>query len=196
MRRSLIAAGVFALVMLAALAGTQARTRAATDPAAVAAHFGVPGKAWPFKPKDLDDQRFRFAVHDRGDKKPCIAYKVPGHDGGACFVAVGSGGWALEANFVSTDQEPLVIGAAVPAARTVRLGTARSIALGPISKRFGVRFFAARVSDAAATTRPNGIVALDAGGRLLGRQHYNDGHGGFGARDGRWEKAFDRRNHP
>jgi hypothetical protein len=45
------------------------------------------------------------------------------------------------------------------------------------------RYFASHPSD-GLNVRPNGIVALDHHGRLLGRQHYNDGEGRFGAFDG------------
>jgi len=62
-----------------------------------------------------------------------------------------------------------------------------------VRARYGVRLFAAPVPRAAAKVAPNRMTALDGAGRLLGRQHYNDGHGGFGARDGLWEREFDRR---
>jgi hypothetical protein len=65
---------------------------------------------------------------------------------------------------------------------------------GRIFSRFKMRFFASAVPQAFLRVPPDDIVALDANGRLLGRQHYNNGHGGFGANDGIIDHACSRRN--
>jgi hypothetical protein len=53
------------------------------------------------------------------------------------------------------------------------------------------RYFALVIpTDGLSGLRLNDIVALDGEGRLLGRQHDNDGHGRFGAYDGLYDRKF------
>jgi hypothetical protein len=162
------------------------------DPTAVAKEFGVQPPAWRIRPaKPLRD--YRFAVSDRGDGAPCVSYRFPDRGGASCLVAVGErGGWALEARLQTSGKNVFVYGAAVAATHAIRLGRLRrrirTIVVRPALERFSVRFVVARVPRSALKVHPNDIVALDAKGRLLGRQHYNDGHDGFGRFDGIWER--------
>jgi hypothetical protein len=138
---------------------------------------------------DGKDGAFIFTPTEQGDGKPCLAFDTPTDGGAMCFVAVGSrGGWALEADRLASTHDVVVYGAAVRDAARIRVGKVASLRTLPYSKRFKVRFFAGLVSRKALHTAPNSIVALDARGRLLGRQHYNDGHGHFGRCDGIWDR--------
>jgi hypothetical protein len=119
-----------------------------------------------------------------------LAYDGPREAGGHCFVAVGRGGWAVEAEVTTSKHAVVVFGATIRPAARVRLGRVTSVRTLPFSKRFGVRFFAARVPRRAADVLPNRIAALDRHGRVLGRQHYNDGHGGFGRCNGWWDRRY------
>lgn len=172
-------------------------TAESESPADVAREFGIPAPAWRVEPPK-PVAGYRFAANREDDGAPTLAYSGPASGGASRLVAVGRGGWALEARIQRSSRTAVIMGAAVRPARYIRIGrlprlvgTVRSAAL---LRRTGVRFFMARVPRAALRVHANNIVALDRKGRLLGRQHYNDGHGGFGARDGRWEKAFDRKH--
>jgi hypothetical protein len=135
------------------------------------------------------DGAFIFTPTEQGDGKPCLAFDTPTDGGAMCFVAVGSrGGWALEADRLASTHDVVVYGVAVRDAARIRVGKAVSLRTLPYSKRFKVRFFAGLVPRTALHTPPNSIVALDARGHLLGRQHYNDGHGHFGRCDGTWDR--------
>lgn len=169
----------------------------ATGPSSLAREFGVPGRAWPLSFPASERIGIRFVMNDMGRGLPCIAYSGRGLGGGGCFRAVGKhGGWALEAQLMRTSAGAVLYGVAVPETATVRVGTRRSVVArvtpGPVARRFGVRYFAARVPAGAFHVPDNEIVALDAKDRLLGRQHHNDRDGPFGRRNGRWERRFDR----
>jgi hypothetical protein len=74
----------------------------------------------------------------------------------------------------------------------VRFGKSRDALQVPVEQVPGRSegFIAFAIPNGALDrVMPNDIVALDERGRLLGRQHANDGHGGFGAMDG----SYDRR---
>jgi hypothetical protein len=169
----------------------------ASNPSRLAREFGVPGRAWPLSFPALERIGMRFVMNDAGRGFPCIAFSGGGVGGGGCFRAIGEhGGWALEAQVMRTSVGVVLYGVAVPETTMVRAGTEQSVvarvATGPVARRFGVRYFAARVAASAVRVRANDIVALDARQRLLGTQHYNDGQGRFGRRNGRWERRFDR----
>lgn len=139
------------------------------------------------------DGTFAFTPAARGDGVPCLNYITSNGAGVHCFVAVGhKGGWALEAESVTSSHDVVFYGATIRAAARVRIGKVASLPTGPYSKRFHVRFFAGLVPRKALRVRPNSIVALDRRGRLLGRQHYNDGSGGFGRCDGSWDRKHCR----
>jgi hypothetical protein len=162
-----------ALVLLALLAGT-----------ALAAQSGKPRIRL-----EGDDGRFVYKPKSRHDGVPCLSYVTPDAGGEACFTAVGlRGGWALEALDEATEHDTVVYGATIGAAARVRIGRVATIKTGRYRPNLKVRFFAAVVPRRALRVKPNRIVALDRHGRLLGRQHYNDGHGGFGRCDGRWDR--------
>ena len=131
-----------------------------------------------------------FTPAKRHDGVPCLNYTTPNGGGGNCFVAVGAskGGWALEAESVTSNHDVVFYGATIRAAARVRIGNVKSLKTGRYSTRYRVRFFAGLVPRRALRVKPNNIVALDRRGRLLGRQHYNDGNGGFGRCDGSWDR--------
>jgi hypothetical protein len=156
---------------------------------ALVAAQGASGKAKPVAEVEGKDGVFKFFSAARGDGRPCLSYEGPEARGGTCFIAVGPrGGWALEAWPLPSTHDVLMYGATIRAARRVRFGKVASLRTGRYSKRFKVRFFAGLVPRRALRVERNRIVALDARGRLLGRQHYRDGHGGFGRCDGRWDR--------
>jgi hypothetical protein len=133
-----------------------------------------------------------FKSQPRQDGVPGLSYDGPGWHGGAYFLAVGArGGWALEALHASPvkGKTAVVYGATIAGARRVRFGQVASVRTMAYSQRSGVRFFGAVVPRAALDVPPDEIVAMDRAGRLLGRQHDNDGHGGFGRCDGLWDRA-------
>ena len=136
------------------------------------------------------DGAFTFTPSARRDGAPCLDYEAPGSGGRTCFTAVGArGGWALEAEAVTSEHDVVLYGATIGRAARVRIGGAATLPTGRYSKRFRVRFFSGLVPRRALRVAPNRIVALDRRGRLLGRQHYNDGHGGFGrCDDGLWDR--------
>jgi hypothetical protein len=119
---------------------------------------------------------------------PCIGYRGAGYQGGACF----QNGWAVQAEFTNAVDSTLVVGMTIPEATHVRFGRsdeALTIPVVDVPGRTTERYFAFVVPPDGLKVEPNDIVALDARGRLLGRQHYNDGQGGFGANDGRYERG-------
>ena len=119
---------------------------------------------------------------------PCIGYRGAGYQGGACF----QNGWAVQAEFANAVDSTLVVGMTIPEATHVRFGRtgeALTIPVVDVPGRTTERYFAFVVPPDGLKVKPNDIVALDGRGRLLGRQHYNDGHGGFGADDGLYERG-------
>jgi hypothetical protein len=137
-----------------------------------------------------EDGTYAFKRDARGDGAPCLTYHAPDEAGGWCFKAVGSqGGWALEvASPIASEHDTVFFGATIRRAARVRIGRVASIRTLGYSRRFKLRFFAGLVPRRALRVHPNRIVALDRRGRLLGRQHYNDGHGHFGRCDGLWDR--------
>lgn len=160
-------------------------------PHQLAREFGTQGEAYPLATIHGEDGTYRFVADlNRAQEAPCVDYIVPGEGGGRCYRAASARcGWALEADFAPSDRDAVAFGTAIPAAALIRFGSGRAIRAGKLFKPFGMRFFAALVPRAARHVAPNEIVALDARGRLLGRQHYNDGHGGSGAFDGSHDRA-------
>jgi hypothetical protein len=155
-----------------------------TTAAVAAASFTVKGH----------DGTWTFTPDKRSDGVPCLSYEVETGGGGWCFTAVGKwGGWALEAQPATGDEDVLFFGATIKAARTVRIGKVATIKTRRYSKRYGVRFYAARVPQRALKVKQNNIVALDRKGRLLGRQHWDDGHGHYGRCDGIWDRKHCKR---
>jgi hypothetical protein len=161
------------LVLLAVLSGTA---------------LGAQGRKGAFELNGKDGT-FAFKPVARDDGKPCLSYDTPSEGGRTCFIAVGpQGGWALEAWTSASTHDAVVYGATIGAAARVRIGKVATLRTGRYSKRLKVRFYAGLVPRKALRVRPSRIVALDRHGRLLGRQHYNDGHGHFGRCDGRWDR--------
>jgi hypothetical protein len=81
----------------------------------------------------------------------------------------------------------------IPEATQVRFGRTRealTIPVVDVPGRSTERYFAFVVPREGLTVRPNDILALDVRGRLLGRQHYNDGHNRFGAFDGLYDRKL------
>src|SRR5512133_3259987 len=130
------------------------------------------------------DGVFSFKVRPGANRAPCVSYDGPSESGGDCFVAVGRGGWALEADYTSSKHDVVFFGTAIGRARQIRIGKVATIHKLRWSKRHRLRFFAARVPRRAVHVQRNKIVALDGRGRLLGRQHYRDKHGHYGRCDG------------
>lgn len=143
----------------------------------------------PIKRIKGKDGDFVF-THGRKDRRgPTVDHRTPDGSGGRTFVAVHPySDWALEADVIGTKRDTVVYGVAIRSARRIRIGKVVSVPTLRYSARHRVRFFAARVPRRARRVKPNDIVALDARGRLLGRQHYNDGRGRFGACDGSWDR--------
>jgi hypothetical protein len=134
------------------------------------------------------DGTFTFDVEPRGDGVPCVSYEAPGGGGGYCFVAVGSGGWALETTYAASEHDVVFFGATIGRARAVRIGKVATLRGLRWSKRYNLRFFAGLVPRRAVHVPRNRIVALDRRGRLLGRQHWRDKHGHYGRCDGIWDR--------
>lgn len=158
----------------------------------LAAQFGVfPGPAYPLASMRLAAGEFSFVLSRGQHGAPCVDYRVPGSGGGNCFVAVGLHcQWALEAVTITAGDSTVAYGAAVPRAARVRFGPrGPSISTGKVVDWVGLRVFAVAVPTSVAGIPPDEVVALDAHGQLLGRQHYNDGRGGFGASDGLIDRA-------
>jgi hypothetical protein len=121
---------------------------------------------------------------------PCIAYRGAGYQGGACF----QNGWAVQAEFTPAVHGTLIVGMTIAQAAQVRFGRTRDALTVPVVDvpgRSTEKYFAIVVPQDGLKVAPNDIQALDARGRLLGRQHYNDGHGRFGAFDGLYDKTLD-----
>jgi hypothetical protein len=160
------------------------------DPQRVAEEFGMPdGKAWRWAPPLAAGSGMAMAITEENGH-PCILYHGAGYGGGACFQS----GWAVEANFTPAVNGTLVTGFAIPETATVRLGRSRDALRVPVVDvpgRPGERYFALVIpKERLSRLKPNDIVALDGRGRLLGRQHYNDGHGGFGDNDGLHDRKW------
>jgi hypothetical protein len=134
------------------------------------------------------DGVFTFKVGPGANGAPCVSYDGPSESGGNCFVAVGQGGWALEAEYTSSKHDVVFFGAAIGRARQIRIGKVATLHKLRWSKRYQLRFFAGRAPRSAAKVPRNKIVALDRRGRLLGRQHYRDKHGHYGRCDGLWDR--------
>ncbi len=148
-----------------------------------------PGPDDPVPDIDGRDGSFRLTAERGSAGRPCVAFVTPAGSGGHCFVAVGRrGGWALEAEPATSTRDTVFFGATIRRAARVRFGRVASLPTGRYAPRFGVRFFAGAVPRRALRVPRNHIVALDRRGRLLGRQHWNDGRGGFGRCDGLWDR--------
>ncbi|HEY6889712.1 MAG TPA: hypothetical protein VI300_18075 [Solirubrobacter sp.] len=157
------------------------------DPQKVAEEFGwVDSGAQRWSPSAMAGTGIPFAIGtQRG--APCILFIGPG-TGAPCF----GSGWAVEVSFRSVQDQTFVLGSTITEAAFVRFGKSRDALRVPVERVPGrVEGFIAFVLPDGALDRvkPDDIVALDEHGRLLGRQHANDGHGGFGAMDG----IYDRR---
>jgi hypothetical protein len=158
------------------------------DPLRVAEEFGwYPGSGRPayrWSPEVLASAGTALALARDSDHKPCVLYDGAGYGGGVCFKS----GWAVEVKTVPTVSGDAYVGAVITQVAAVRFGTKLTV---PVLDVPGRGRFVAVYDDAhlLSAVNPNDIVAIDANGRLLGRQHYNDGRGGFGAMDG----SFDRR---
>ena len=128
--------------------------------------------------------RKRVPARERGGRRRGT-YETPAGGGGSCFVA----GWALEAEPLVSDHDVVFFGAAIRKAATIRFGGVATLETRRWSRRHRTRFFAGTVPRRALRVPRNRIVALDADGELLGRQHWNDGKGGFGRCDGSWDRV-------
>jgi hypothetical protein len=179
--------GLLAMGIVAVQVSTGATTQ---DPRRLAEEWGHRGGwAWHWAPPLAEGSGMELVVAEfRG--KPCILYRGAGHQGGPCF----QNGWAVEANFTETVNGTLVSGVAIREAATVRFGNSRDALHVPVvdvPHRPRERYFAFVIpTDGLRGVKPNDIVALDHRGRLLGRQHYNDGRGRFGAYDGLYDRRF------
>ena len=141
-----------------------------------------------------EDGAFRFTPRAGERGRPCLDYETPAEGGGRCFIAVGSprhggGGWALEAEPLASDHDVVFYGVAIRRAAKIRIGKVATLETRRWSRRHGVRFFAGTVPRRALTVPRNRIVALDAAGELLGRQHWDGGNGGSGRCDGSWDRV-------
>ena len=185
---AIVSAGIACLVSDGAFIASSSFQQ---TPRELAQEYGAQGDAYPVATIYSRGGTFSFVVGKAPDRlAPCMNYIVPGMGGGVCFFASARKcGWALEAYTSSSGPASVAYGAAVPRAATIRFGHAGTIPAGRIFSRFGLRFFASAVPRAFLHVPQDDIVALDARGRLLGRQHYNDGHGGFGAFDGLIDRA-------
>jgi hypothetical protein len=189
------------IVVLLGLAGTVAVlaglgfvrvqvSGADNDPQRIAEEFGMPdGRAWRWSPPLAPGSGMAMAIgEDNGH--PCILYHGAGYGGGTCFQS----GWAVEAEFTPAVNGTLVVGFAIPETATVRFGRSRDALQVPVVDVPGrphERYFALVIpTDGLSRLKPNDIVALDGRGRLLGRQHYNDGHDDFGANDGLYDRKW------
>lgn len=123
---------------------------------------------------------------------PTLSVRGPRSGRSTRFVA----GWAVEVRAERDGAHDVVYGAAIPAARAVELplrgGRRAVVRLGrprPGSRRtvFAVLLPAGRVRAAS-----NGVIARGADGRLLGRQHNNDGNDDVGAFDGTFDRTWRR----
>lgn len=179
------------VVVLAGLGFVRVQISGAeNDPQRVAEEFGMPnGRAWRWAPPLAAGSGMAMAVAEENGHA-CILYHGAGYGGGACF----QNGWAVEAEFTPAVNGTLVVGFTIPEAATVRFGRSRDALQVPVVSvlgRTGERFFAFVIpTDGLRRLKPNDIVALDSRGRLLGRQHYNDGHNGFGANDGLYDRKW------
>lgn len=182
--------GLSACVVMLAIAGFTFRiSTGQDDPHDLAEQFGHPrGGAVGWEPDALTGTGLELAIARRSDGKPEILYQGPGSAGGRGFVS----GWAVESESLPTSTGEAIVGIAIAEAVTVRFGKARDALRVPTTPMPGdptKRVFALHVpAGGLAHVHANDIVAFDAQGRLLGRQHYNDGRGGFGAYDGVYDR--------
>ena len=182
------------LLGIALVLGLGARVRQSVpdrdDPRRVAKEFGwYPGQpAYRWSPAQLAATGTAFALARRQDHRPCVLFNGAGQGGGGCFTR----GWAVEVKPVPTRRGFAYVGLVASEAATVRFGDRMTV---PVIAVPGLGRYVAVYDEGGALrkVRQNEIVALDAQGRLLGRQHYNDGHGGFGAMDGRFDRRWARR---
>jgi hypothetical protein len=160
------------------------------DPKKVAEEFGWfdGADAYRWEPAVLAGTGMTFALARREDGAPTILYTA-GH-GGMTYTS----GWAVEASSVDTESGTAYVGVAIADAETIRFGRGRDALRVPTEPYPGdptLRLFAVHVPpNGLSHVHPNDIVALDGKGRLLGRQHVNDGKGGFGAEDGLYDRQF------
>lgn len=161
------------------------------DPKKVAEEFNWRDSgATRWEPVALRGSGMKFALVREDDGKQLIVYQGAGYAGGSEFTY----GWAVEAEPLQTQTGTAYIGATIADAATVRFGKGRDALRVPTEPYPGdptKRLFAVHVPpDGLSRVHPNDIVALDERGRLLGRQHVNDGKGGFGANDGLYDRRF------
>jgi hypothetical protein len=189
-RAAIVFAGLVTAIGLLFAAGLLSVSLArgpSNDPKKLAEEWGwVDSGLQRWTPRPLLSSGIPFAIGtQRG--APCILFLRPGA-GAPCF----SYGWAVEIALRPLQDQTLVLGATIPEAASVRFGKSRDALRVPVEQVPGRSegFIAFAVpSGALDRVKPNDIVALDQRGRLLGRQHVHDGHGGFGAMDG----SYDRR---
>lgn len=190
------------LVTLLVLAGAAAgvihvevtRNGGSEDPKKLAEEFGVPGKTVQrWEPPTAIGSGVSLAIGDLGQGGPCILSHGAGQGGGGpCFTS----GWAVEAGSVPADNGVLYLGMTVPRAATVHFGRSRDALQTPAWNVPGhpkERYFALYVpGEGLPKLKFNDITAYDDRGRLLGGQHANDGHGGFGP----WTGLIDSKRRP
>ncbi|MBE2319372.1 hypothetical protein DVA67_025575 [Solirubrobacter sp. CPCC 204708] len=176
-----------------AVAGISLRITGAdsNDPKDIAKEFGHPGEsAVRWEPEALAGTGIKLAIGRRGDGKPMILHYGAGVGGGRTFTS----GWAVESELLRTETGDALVGVTIPEAAAVRFGKGRDALRAPTAPMPGdssKRVFAVHVPvDGLSLVHANDIVALDAQGRLLGRQHVNDGRGGFGAYDGIYDRKW------
>ncbi|MDA0182112.1 hypothetical protein OJ997_17535 [Solirubrobacter phytolaccae] len=166
------------------------------DPEALTEEFGwredlPPIQRWD--PPALAGTGRRAALARWQDNAPVILFQADKGGGGMTYVS----GWAVEAGTVDTDTGTVYFGVTIADAATVRFGKGRDALRVPTEPYPGdpsKRLFAVHVPvDGLSRVHPNDIVALDERGRLLGRQHYNDGKGGSGEYDGLYDRRFAKR---
>lgn len=189
-------AAAFAVVLVASgILRFDVSTGPSDDPEKIAEEFGwfpgTGGRAIRWEPAALAGTGTKFALTSRSDGAPTILYNGAG-GGGMTYTS----GWAVEADSLRTATGTAYVGVTIADAATVRFGKSRDALRVPTTAHPGDptrRLFAVHVPvDGLSRVHPNDIVALDAKGRLLGRQHFNDGHGGFGAMDGIYDRTLDK----
>jgi hypothetical protein len=140
----------------------------------VAKEFGVSGPAVRIAAPALAVQGMRFAAFREG-KIPCIAFRVPGSGGGRCFQGLGTNlSGSFEVGPLQSGKVWVMLGAAVPEARAIRIGgefrPPLTISTGRLISGLRLRFFAAAVPEGAFNAKPKDVVALDASGRVLSHE--------------------------
>jgi len=131
-------------------------------------------------------------AHDRRGN-PTLLHRGAGSAGGMTFVT----GWAVEAYWFETKRGMEVVAVTTADAASVRFGgpvaspqaSTQPLPGDPDKRAAAWHFTRAQ----AAKIKPNSIMAFDAKSRLLGRQHYNDGHGGFGKYNGLYDRKLKQR---